>query len=195
MKQPIAALILMGGQNKRMNGTHKAFLPINETSFLCTLLNTLDDFPSIYLSVDDIKKFPHLTYPMIEDHYDHIGPIDGISSALMAIDTDYLFVIACDMPMITKAFTHYLTCRLPLLEPDKDCLVLQDDTGFLYPLGAIYSKRILPKMITQIAEGNYRMQNLLRSNQSVILPLSETPFSKEILCNINTPEDYKKLFP
>ena len=193
MNNSIAALILMGGQNKRMNGTHKAFLPFNEKTFIESVLNTLSDFPKIYLSVDDPQKFSHLSYPLIKDHYDHIGPIDGISSALMAIEEDYLFVTACDMPLINKDFTNYLISHLSLLQPDKDCLVLQDEEGFFYPLGAIYSKRILPLMQEMIVQKNYRLQYLLRQAHSVILPLKDTPFSKEILCNINTPLDYKKL--
>lgn len=194
MNHSIAALILMGGQNKRMNGKHKAFLSLHQMTFLESIIHVLSDFSQLYLSVDDKNKFSHLSYPMIEDHHEHIGPIDGISSALMSIDTDYLFVTACDMPLITKEFTHYLISLLSKLEPDKDCLAFQDEDGFLYPLGAIYSKRILPKMLAQIADGHYGMQSLLRSEKSVILPLKDTPFSKAILCNINTPEDYKSLF-
>lgn len=193
MTHSIAALILMGGQNKRMNGLHKAFLPFNEKTFIESILESLNDFSKIYLSVDDPKKFSHLSYPLIKDHYDHIGPLDGISSALMTIETDYLFVTACDMPLINKDFINYLLSHLPLLASDKDCLVLQDEEGFFYPLGAIYSKRLLPLMQEMITQRNYRLQSLFKQAHSVVLPLKDAPFTKETLCNINTPLDYRKL--
>ena len=183
----IAGLIIMGGQNKRMNGQHKAFLNLGNRTFLDHILHALSPCHSIYLSVDQKNKFSHLTLPLIEDCYDAIGPLGGLYSALKEVPEDYLFVTGCDMPFITEAFVRFM---LSLLSPDVDCIVLSDEEGFFYPLGALYSKSIIPKIEAMIKEENYRMQSLIKLANSRIIPISETPFSKSLLRNINTPENY-----
>ncbi len=188
----IEALILMGGQNKRMNGNHKAFLSFNDMSFLEVILKSLDGFSKVYLSVDDKNKFSHLPYPLIEDLYPQIGPMGGIASALTQIDSPYLFVTACDMPFITKDYVDYMIHTLTTLSHEVDCLVLCDEDGFFYPLGAIYSKKMLPRLLDMINNGQYRLQQLIRQSQYYALPIKDTPIKKEVLNNINTPEDYEK---
>ena len=49
----IGALILMGGKNSRMNGNVKGLLKLNNMTFLEKIKETLDDFSSIYLSIND----------------------------------------------------------------------------------------------------------------------------------------------
>ena len=61
-KQNIATLILMGGQNKRMKGEHKAFLMYNQKTFLDTIVEHLSSFSKIYLSVTDKNRFSHFNY-------------------------------------------------------------------------------------------------------------------------------------
>lgn len=191
MPSSMAALVLMGGQNKRMKGHHKAFLDLNGHSFLETILSQLEDFSHVYLSVDDCAKFTELEQPLIEDHYPGIGPIGGIASAFETIQADYLFVTACDMPFITKDYVSYMQKQLAALPNKPQCLVIHDEEGFFYPLGGIYSREMLPTMQAMIRAGNYRLQYLVRHSRSHIIPLSETPFSQALLRNINTPEDYK----
>ena len=192
MAPHIEALILMGGQNKRMNGNHKAFLKFNDNSFLEVILESLNDFTKVYLSVDDKNKFSYLPYPLIEDLYPQIGPMGGIASALTQIDSPYLFITACDMPFITKEYVDYMIDTLNALPHEVDCLVLCDGEGFFYSLGAIYSKKMLPLLLDMINKGHYRLQQLIRQSNYYALPLNDIPIKKEVLNNINTPEDYER---
>ena len=43
----------MGGKNSRMNGNVKGLLKLNNMTFLEKIKETLDDFSSIYLSIND----------------------------------------------------------------------------------------------------------------------------------------------
>lgn len=194
MPNTIAALVLMGGQNKRMKGQHKAFLKCHHLSFLDTILSHLQIFPKIYLSIDEPSKFKALPYPTITDIYSHIGPLGGIVSTLKEIPEDFLFVTACDMPFISEVYVHYMYQQFENLSPTIQCIVLQDEHGFLYPLGAIYSKELLPLMEVMIKNKDYRLRSLISQSQSLIIPFSTTPFSSSVLTNINTPEDYNQYF-
>ena len=184
----IATLILMGGQNKRMNGQHKAFLTLKDKTFLQIIEENLSIFSNIYLSVNDKNKFSHLSLPMIEDHYSAIGPMGGIYSALLEVPEDYLFVTACDMPYITAEFAHFMKEHL---SPNVSCFALYDEEGFYYPLGAIYSKAALPYIEALLEQKCYRMQQLIKKSPSQGMALSDTPFTKAIFTNINTPKEYQ----
>ena len=186
-KQNIATLILMGGQNKRMNGEHKAFLTLNQKTFLDTIVEHLSSFSKIYLSVNDKNKFNHLSLPLIEDEFSSIGPINGIYSALKTVPEDYLFVTACDMPFMTADFASYM---LSHLSSDATCFALYNEEGFFFTMGAIYSKACLPYIEEMLQNKHYSLQQLIKKSPSQRMALSNTPFSKKVLVNINTPEDY-----
>ena len=186
-KQNIATLVLMGGQNKRMNGEHKAFLTLNQKTFLDTIVEHLFSFSKIYLSVNDKNKFNHLTLPLIEDKFSSIGPINGIYSALKTVPEDYLFVTACDMPFMTAEFAKYMVSHL---HSDAACFALTNEEGFFFTMGAIYSKACLPYIEEMLQNKHYSLQQLIKKSPSQRMALSNTPFSKKVLVNINTPEDY-----
>ena len=69
----IGALILMGGKNSRMNGNVKGLLKIKNSTFLEKIQETLNDFSSIYLSINDKfskeqkQNFENMGFKIIED--------------------------------------------------------------------------------------------------------------------------------
>lgn len=186
----IASLILMGGQNKRMQGQHKAFLTLNNQTFLEIITETLSSFAPIYLSVNDQTKFSQLHWPLIQDQYEAIGPLGGIYSALKTVPEDYLFVTACDMPFLTKSFANYLVSKLT---PASHGIFIQNSEGFCYPLGAIYSKAMLPYMEQMLQTQCYRLQQLIKHSTVDLLPIEEIPFDPMLFTNVNTPNDYEQM--
>lgn len=114
----IGALILMGGQNSRMGGNVKGLLKINEVTFLERIIHVLEDFSTIYLSVnkkcssEEIKKYEEMGLSVIVDIYDDIGPMGGIYSSLKNCKEDYLFITACDMPFINKDLINKLQANM-----------------------------------------------------------------------------------
>ncbi|MBD7909893.1 MULTISPECIES: molybdenum cofactor guanylyltransferase [Clostridium] len=186
----IAALVLVGGKSRRMNGNNKAFLKFKNKSFIEKITDELKVFDTIYISVDDKEKYKDLNYTLLEDIYKDIGPIGGIYSALKTIDERYIFVTACDMPKITKDFIEFI-CNS--ITEGIQCVVVQDEKGRIYPLGAIYSKDMIYNIENMIEEKDYKLLNLISRVKTKIIPLSETKFDKCILENINNLEQYNKL--
>ena len=68
----------MGGKNSRMNGNVKGLLKLNNMTFLEKIKETLDDFSSIYLSINDKfsknqkQEFEKMGFKLIEDIYKEI---------------------------------------------------------------------------------------------------------------------------
>lgn len=185
----------MGGKNSRMGGNVKGFLKINDVTFLEKIISDLEDFSNIYLSVNkkfssqEIKAFEDMGLTVIVDMYDDIGPMGGMYSSLKNCKEDYLFITACDMPYINKDLINELKANVK----ENTDVVLFSKNKLLYPLGAIYSKSLIPFMEELIIKGEYKPLKLIRNSNFIELPLENTNLSDEAFRNINTPEEYYEL--
>ena len=99
----------MGGKNSRMNGNVKGLLKIKNSTFLEKIQETLNDFSSIYLSINDKfskeqkQNFENMGFKIIEDIYKEITgkemtkfyrPPQGIYSTLnRSIGWDIFFIV------------------------------------------------------------------------------------------------------
>ena len=189
----IGALILMGGKNSRMNGNVKGLLKIKNSTFLEKIQETLNDFSSIYLSINDKfskeqkQNFENMGFKIIEDIYKEIGPLGGIYSSLLNCKEEYLFITACDMPFITKNSIEVLCNKV---DKNTDGVVFYDKNNKLYPLGAIYSKNVLPSIEEMIEKKYYKLSYLIEKSNFVKINIEKTDIPLKVLSNINTLQEY-----
>lgn len=189
----IGALILMGGKNSRMNGNVKGLLKIKNSTFLEKIQETLNDFSSIYLSINDKfskeqkQNFENMGFKIIEDIYKGIGPLGGIYSSLLNCKEEYLFITACDMPFITKNSIEVLCNKV---DKNTDGVVFYDKNNKLYPLGAIYSKNVLPIIEEMIEKKYYKLSYLIEKSNFVKINIEKTDIPLKVLSNINTLQEY-----
>ena len=189
----IGALILMGGKNSRMNGNVKGLLKIKNSTFLEKIQETLNDFSSIYLSINDKfskeqkQNFENMGFKIIEDIYKEIGPLGGIYSSLLNCKEEYLFITACDMPFITKNSIEVLCNKV---DKNTDGVVFYDKNNKLYPLGAIYSKNVLPIIEEMIEKKYYKLSYLIEKSNFVEINIEKTDIPLKVLSNINTLQEY-----
>ena len=189
----IGALILMGGKNSRMNGNVKGLLKIKNSTFLEKIQETLNDFSSIYLSINDKfskeqkQNVDNMGFKIIEDIYKEIGPLGGIYSSLLNCKEEYLFITACDMPFITKNSIEVLCNKV---DKNTDGVVFYDKNNKLYPLGAIYSKNVLPIIEEMIEKKYYKLSYLIEKSNFVKINIEKTDIPLKVLSNINTLQEY-----
>ena len=65
MNRMIAGFILTGGKNRRMAGEKKLFLDYQGQPFWVHLLTALEEFPTVYLSVDREEPYASAGLPMV----------------------------------------------------------------------------------------------------------------------------------
>ena len=192
----IGALVLMGGKNSRMNGNVKGLLKIENITFLEKIKGTLNDFSSIYLSInnkfseDQKSDFRKMGFKLIEDIYKDIGPLGGIYSSLLNCEEEYLFITACDMPFITKENIKILSDKI---DKDVEIIVFCDEKDRLYPLIAIYSKKVLPIIEKMIEKKYYKLIYLIEKSNFAKINIEKTDIGLDTLSNINTPQEYDLL--
>lgn len=183
----------MGGRNSRMNGNVKGLLKIKNSTFLEKIQETLNDFSSIYLSINDKfseeqkQNFENMGFKIIEDIYKEIGPLGGIYSSLLNCKEEYLFITACDMPFITKNSIEVLCNKV---DKNTDGVVFYDKNNKLYPLGAIYSKNVLPIIEEMIEKKYYKLSYLIEKSNFVKINIEKTDIPLKVLSNINTLQEY-----
>lgn len=98
MIQDCTAIILAGGESKRM-GRDKANILLGEQTLLQHVISGMQQiFPEVIVSVR--KHRAEVTANQIYDSSDHAGPLAGLVASLNHINTPWAFVVACDMPFI-----------------------------------------------------------------------------------------------
>ena len=181
--------MLTGGESRRM-GTDKAMAEINGKPMAAHIVEAIDPlFSDILISVREFRT--DVTLPQVIDTSSERGPMIGIKSALEAVQTDWLFVIACDMPFVSTELIQTLALRR-----EQHDAVLSYVSDRPQPLFGFYAKSCLPLMQSSIAEGQRSMMRLLDELDIYLLPEEEVkaidPQLKSLM-SLDRVEEVKKM--
>ena len=176
------AFILIGGKSKRF-GSPKWAATIDGQTILDRTWNLCNNFENRFVVG---KKPDSISYPFIKDELEIQSPINGIYSALNHSDSDWNFIISCDLPLMTneimqsiwKSGKHNRDTIVPMV------------SDYFQPTCAFYHKRILAQILRQIEKGDLSIHGLLNSinTETVNMDLNEKGFT-----NMNTRADHESL--
>src|SRR5206468_349614 len=183
----IEAFILAGGASSRM-GTDKSQLLIKDKSFTQHIANSLFKVTSSVTIVGHDTPDPRLKVAV--DIYPQWGALGGLHAALNACDSDWAFVVACDLPFVTAELFN----RLSSQRSDNAAVVPIQPDGRPQPLCALYRiTPCLPRATELIEKGQRRPLDLVESVKTrwvSFAELEDLDHSQNFFLNINTPEDY-----
>ena len=163
MIEDCTAIILAGGESKRM-GQDKASIVLAGESLLNRAIANLQPlFDHIIISVREPQT--GISLPQICDKNTKRAPMVGIATALDKIETNWVFVVAVDMPFISADLIRFLAKK----RGNKQVVVPMIDEH-LQPLFAYYAKACLPAMQQQIVAGNRSLRRFIDGLDSVIVP-------------------------
>lgn len=165
----LGALILAGGQNRRMGGSPKALLPNGSGALI------LDGLRAAFAGFDE--KLLSTNTP-------------ELAAALSACQSDGLVVAACDMPCFDLAAAEFLAS---FADQGWPAWALRDRAGRLHPLCGVYTKQCLPAIQAALAAGEHRVGRLFQSVGGQAISLEGTSLPDAVVCNVNTPEELKEL--
>ncbi len=183
---PITGAILAGGKNSRMS-SEKSLLTFNDVKLIDKILRTLDSCfnETIVITDKEILK-EHLSgrkvYP---DIFIQSGALGGIHSALTNARNDAVFIVACDMPNLSKKIVTSLTFYYHH-NCDKKLLVLKHSQG-LEPLHSIYCKSCLPIIENQLKANKLKISHMYRLFNTDYFEVSDELI--HTFQNINTQND------
>lgn len=185
----VTAAVLCGGKSRRM-GFDKAFLMDKDQYLLPNTVRKLHILFEKTVLVSNTKaKFENWTdfrkIPVFEDLYTEKGPLGGISTALQQVQTEYIFVMACDMPLPDVSLIGRMYRKL-----GQEQVLVCSHQGRLEPLFAFYHKSCLPVFKKQIEKGDLKPRSAFSFLTVGMYCLSDGD-TKNIV-NLNTPEDVQK---
>ena len=106
---------------------------------------------------------------MVVDEMPEIGPIGEIYSGLKACEEEALFVVACDMPFVTKEAVR----RLLDVYSHRHKITIAWADDMEHPLLGIYPKSALPHLEKQIQAGDYKLMDALVHAGYAVVTLPE----------------------
>jgi len=180
--EPLAAIILAGGQSRRMR-REKPLLPVCGRTLIETVIEQIRPcFATILVSAGDKDRFAFLGLPVVEDEAPGQGPLPAILTALRASPCRCNFVMACDIPVIDVSFLEAILT----LAPAHDIVVPRYRDGKFEPLFAAYDRGIIPVIARQIAGGDFKISSLFQACRTRFVPMD----GQEWFRNLNTIEEY-----
>ena len=174
-----------------MQGQNKAFLDVGGETILDRLLVSLQvHFDEILLVTREPAMYAGHPVRVVQDIYTSRASLTGIHAGLVNASAEYLFVVPSDTPFLQPDLIRLL---LDKLQSDKDVVVPYFD-GHYQPLCAIYSKRCLPVIESQLDHADYKIINILgQMNVKIISAedLKQADPQRLSFYNVNTPAAYK----
>jgi molybdenum cofactor guanylyltransferase len=179
---PIAALILAGGQGRRMGGADKAFLTLHGKPLIAHVLSRLaPQATRIAISANgDPARFAAYGLPVLPDTNPGAGPLAGVASGLRwaaAIGAEALATLPVDTPGIPADL-------LAQLAPAPSVAVYR---GRQHHLVALWPTDFLPALENFLSKpGKFMVRDALTlcAARQVAFDTEEDPF-----LNLNTQED------
>ncbi|WP_292459746.1 molybdenum cofactor guanylyltransferase [Methanothermococcus sp.] len=205
----ISAIILSGGNATRMGG-EKPFRKLNNNYLIENIANVLIEmnipFTVVFkhlnnLDSENIQKqhymFEKYRQTITWDILNNKGPIIGILSGMRILNTEWVIVLPCDMPLISKISIDKLLNYIPIADSKKyDCIIPKHENGYIEPLFSIYKKssiRILEELVKiSIKEDKtFPIRRFIDELNPLYVPVDEIDPTKKTFVNVNTHDDLK----
>jgi molybdenum cofactor guanylyltransferase len=191
----LTAIILAGGKSSRM-GQDKALIQIDGIPLLqkvyqvaaacCQQVIVVTPWQDRYqqLLPNTCKFVQEMHLPEESDNTQNHGPLVGFAQALATVQTEWVLLLACDLPNLDVPTLKVWANELNTIEDHFIAALVKHHKGW-EPLCGFYRQLCLPSLNEFINEGGRSFQKWLAQNPVAILPNS----APEILFNCNTPED------
>ena len=180
-----SALILTGGTSNRF-GSDKSEAILQGKTLIDYLISSIPAGVPVVIVGPARDEFA-TTIRVVQDDSPGGGPVAGIAAGLPLIETEYVSVLATDMP--------YSAALVPLLMKDLsdevDGAIVVDEEGFQQPFSGIYRTLVLKRALEEIAPvSGQSMRKLL--NQLHVTHVKLSADETHLLVDIDTPEDLIK---
>jgi molybdopterin-guanine dinucleotide biosynthesis protein A len=196
MDETVAAVILAGGQSRRMGGVDKALLPLDGKPLIAHVAGKLANQAALVAinANGDPGRFLSLGLPVFPDlSQPGRGPLEGIVSALHWTKTHlpnarYIATAACDTPFFPSDLIAAL--RTGLRHPDDVAVAMHN--GRLHPAFALWPLSRADQVSRLLSDGILRMHDVMRELDSQPVEFASGVGgidASEPFFNVNTPAD------
>ena len=195
----ISAFILTGGASSRM-GKAKGLLDFGGEPLIIRMARTMEPLVSSVTAVGPSERYAALGLQVIEDQKFGIvdergkspGPLAGIASALSASGTDWNFILACDLPYLSREWVAWLLARTNISSTQ---IIMPRTEGGPEPLAAVYRRECAEPIIAALQRGLRKVTDAMAQLRTDFVTEREWHHvdpDGRVLRNMNSPEDYEE---
>ncbi|MBW4664059.1 MAG: molybdenum cofactor guanylyltransferase [Chroococcus sp. CMT-3BRIN-NPC107] len=186
--QAITGIVLAGGKSSRM-GSDKALLPINGVPMLSLVCDrALSVCDRVYVVTPWQERYQHLL-PANCEFIDEVQPLEadnapilGFAQGLATVKTDWVLLLACDLPLLQVAVLQQWVKQLN--NCNAIALLPRHAKGW-EPLCGFYHSHSLTTLTEFINTGGRSFQNWLKQQPVQALSVVDA----QMFFNCNTPDD------
>lgn len=192
-KNSFSAIVLAGGHSRRM-GSDKALLLWENKTIIEHLVAQLQQLSDNILVItgSEIRYRDLLGVPVFADELKDRGPLGGLYTGLKHARHEYSLVVACDMPLVSRALIELLSHEID----GKVWAIVPQVAGQRIPTMAIYHKSCLSPIKQLLATERSSLQALLDIIPIKIISegaLRAIDPTLRALSNINSLDDWRRL--
>jgi len=187
----LTAIILVGGKSSRM-GQDKSLLPVNGIPLLLGVYQVAAACANrVYFITPWQERYqdllPENSIFIREDLLlgETQGPLVAFSQGLAQVETEWVLLLACDLPKLRIETLKAWIEKLVDVREDAIAFLAHHPKGW-EPLCGFYRRSSLPGLNEFINQGGRSFQQWLNQNTVEIIPSNQT----SIFFNCNTPEDF-----
>jgi molybdopterin-guanine dinucleotide biosynthesis protein A len=188
----VCGFVLGGGQSRRM-GCDKALLKVDGQTLLLRAINLLKPYAGSVAILGPPGRYESLGVPVIPDRWPGQGPLAALLTGLERSANDRNVFLACDLPLLNAQFIELL---LRSKQPGNfDAVVPRTSSGW-HPLCAACRRTCTARMRNVLDEGRSAIIDALPDLRGDVITserLAEAELGEDILENVNSPDDWRRL--
>lgn len=175
-------VLLAGGASRRM-GSPKALLPLGgRTLAEWQVARLAPPFAETLVAAGPTSPLPPSLEPLrVIDSWPGAGPLAGIEAGLRAARGEWVFCVACDLPLVPLELAR----RLARAAQGHEAAVPRPAGGRAHPTCAVYARRAAPRLRQALERGERRLTAVVADLDVVWVE----DLDERLLTNLNTPAD------
>jgi len=185
------AAILAGGKSSRM-GFDKQLLMEKDRRMLEQVIARLkEEFSDVLVVTSRPELYEGMGVRLTCDEYREKGPLAGLHAALQQSRSRYVYLLACDMPVVCLPFIRHMKDRIRQSGAEV-CTCRRD--GQLETFNTFYDRSLLPEVVRRLETGERSLFRFIHASRACVIEQEEAAvFDRELqmFTNINTPGEYE----
>lgn len=190
IRSQITAVILAGGQSKRMGGKDKGLVKFCEKSLIQSVIEKIrPQVKHIIINANrNTSEYEAFGYQVIPDALHNFqGPLAGFMAAMESVTTKYIVCVPCDGPMLSDELVNRLYRQL--LKENTDIAVAHDGSR-MQPVYVLISTHLKNSLEKYLLSGERKIDRWYANHKTSIVDFSDCP---DTFININTRQERDSL--
>ena len=179
----ISVFILIGGSSKRFGNT-KWRAKINGLTVINRMLQTCAIFDKTYL-IGKMQPNDLIEYPFFKDVLEINAPINGLYTALENTTKDWILLLSCDLPLISKDILSKLVRKNHTTKN----IIIPKVHGKLQPTCALYNRKLKNNCFEQIKSNELSLTKFVMNHDPHTVDFST---QSDMFLNMNTKNDLRE---